>query len=416
MIKKMKNILSFVLLLITVSAASIKAQVSTQQLSGGINTITTSVPFLLIGPDSRAGGMGECGVATSPDVNSMHWNPAKYAFADKKVGIGVSYTPWLRNLVPDINLAYLAGYGKLDKNSTIAATLRYFSLGNITFTDVVGNTIGNYKPNEFAIDAAYARKLGKNFSGSMAMRFINSNLTNGVVLSNGTTTRAGRSFAVDVSMFYQKTDLEVGEKKSDLNLGLNFSNIGSKISYTDNALATSKNFIPINMRLGGCWRIHLDDYNTFAITTDLNKLLVPTPPIYEIDPNTNQTVIDPSTQLPKIEKGKNPYRSVPEGIFGSFNDAPGGISEELKEIIYQVGMEYWYDKQFSVRAGYFHEDRTKGNRKFFTLGAGVRYNVFGLDFAYLIPTVNRHPLQNTLRFSLTFDFDAFNKQNKETSQ
>lgn len=382
--------------------------------SDRINTITTSVPFLLIGPDSRAGGMGECGVATSPDVNSMHWNPAKYAFADKKLGIGVSYTPWLRNLVPDINLAYLAGYGKLDKNSTIAASLRYFSLGNITFTDVVGNTIGNYKPNEFAVDVAYARKLGKNFSGSMAMRYINSNLTSGIVLSNGTTTRPGRSFAVDISMFYQNTKIELGEKKADLNFGLNISNVGSKISYTDNALASSKNFIPINMKLGSSLRIHLDEYNTFAFAVDLNKLLVPTPPIYKIG-NDNQVELDASG-LPVIEKGKNPYRSVPEGIFGSFNDAPGGMKEELKEIIYQVGMEYWYDKQFAVRAGYFHEDKTKGNRKFFTLGAGVKYNVFGLDFAYLIPTVNRHPLQNTLRFTLTFDFEAFNKQNKETGQ
>ncbi len=403
-----------ILCVLSVIISNLQAQstLTTSQLNGSrINTITTAVPFLLIAPDSRAGGMGECGVATSPDVNSMHWNAAKYAFADKKIGLGVSYTPWLRQLVPDINLAYLAGYSKLDKNSVVAGSLRYFSLGSITFTDIVGNTIGNYRPNEFALDAAYSRKLSEKFSAAMAVRFIHSNLTSGVVLSNGTATRAGNTGAVDISAFYHDNKIELSGKKADLNFGLNISNVGAKISYTNNASARSKDFIPINLKLGSALKIDLDEFNTFAITADVNKLLVPTPPIYAL--KADGSIKYDANGNPEIAQGKDPRRSITSGIFGSFNDAPGGFKEEAKEIIYQVGMEYWYDKQFAVRAGYFHEDRTKGNRQFFTLGAGVRYNVFGLDFAYLIPTQQRNPLQNTLRFSLTFDFDAFNKQNKE---
>ncbi len=374
------------------------SQISTNQLNGGINTITTAVPFLLIAPDSRAGGMGECGVATSADANSFHWNTSKLAFADKKVGIAVSYSPWLRQLVPDINLAYLSGYTKLDKRSSVGGSLRYFSLGNITFTDIVGNTIGNYRPNEFALDLGYARQLGDKFSGGMAMRYIYSNLTSGIPLSNGASTHAGKAFAVDLSMMYHDTKMKISDKKTEFNIGLNLSNIGTKISYTDNGSADAKDFIPINMKLGSYLRIDLDDANSFAVAVDINKLMVPTPPTYDVNGN--------------IIAGKDPNRSIASGMFGSFNDAPGGGKEELKEIIYQIGLEYWYNKQFAVRAGYFNEDRTKGNRKFFTLGAGVKYNVFGLDFAYLIPIVQRNPLQNTLRFTLSFDFDAFKKQNE----
>ena len=274
----------------------------------------------------------------------------------------------------------------------------------------MGNTIGNYRPNEFALDAAYSRKLGENFSAAMAVRFIHSNLTNGVTLANGSSTHAGNAAAVDISAFYTNKKIELSGNKSELSFGLNISNIGQKISYTNNASTKSKDFIPINMKLGSSLKINLDDYNTFTIVADLNKLLVPTPPVYLIDA-AGKNVLDKNGDK-VIDKGKDPHRSVPEGILGSFSDAPGGAKEELKEIIYQVGMEYWYDKQFAVRVGYFHEDRTKGNRQFFTLGAGVKYNVFGLDFAYLIPTQQRNPLQNTLRFTLTFDFDAFSKQNE----
>ncbi|MCC6837858.1 MAG: type IX secretion system outer membrane channel protein PorV [Bacteroidia bacterium] len=377
-----------------------------------LNTITTAVPFLLITPDSRAGGMGDVGVASSTDVNSIHWNPSKLAFADKKMGIGVSYTPWLRALVPDINLAYLSGYYKTKKRGTIGASLRYFSLGDITFTDNNGNTIGQFRPNEFAIDVAYAIKLSDNFSAGGAVRFVNSNLTGGALVE-GSQTKAGRSIAVDVSALYKKDKIKLQDKKATAAVGLNISNIGSKMSYSDRGGANSANFIPINLRLGGSLTVQLDDYNSIAIMADVNKLLVPTPPTYELD--TNGAVVYKGGQ-PVILAGKDPNRGVAEGMFGSFNDAPGGSKEELREINYSLGMEYWYNKLFAVRIGYFYEHPTKGNRQYFTLGAGVKYNVFGLDFAYLIPTQQRNPLENTLRFTLTFDFDAFKAQNDEKTE
>jgi hypothetical protein len=405
--KKFEGILvSFLALSLATSA-----QVSTQQLSGSINPITTSVPFLLIAPDSRSGAMGEAGAATQPDVNSIHWNPAKLAFAEKNMGFGISYTPWLRQLVPDISLSYVSGYGKLSKMSALGASLRYFSLGNITFTDIMGNTTGQFKPNEFAIDVAYSQKLSQQLSAGIAFRYINSNLTGGVTLSTGQQTKAGQSFAVDVSVYFKtKKDFEVGGKKSDGTLGLAITNIGTKISYT-----TVKNFIPINLRLGGGLKMNIDDFNSFGFYLDLNKLLVPTPPEYLKTAKGNDS-INPTDNSKYIAKGKDPNRSVTAGMFGSFNDAPGGGAEELKEINVAGGFEYWYAKQFAVRAGYFYEHKTKGGRQFFTLGLGVRYSVFGLDMAYLIPTTLRNPLQNTLRFTLTFDFDAFKSQNKETKE
>lgn len=376
-----------------------------QNINHEINTITTAVPFLLISPDSRAGGMGDCGVASSADVNSIHWNPSKLAFVDKKMGIGVSYTPWLRALVPDINLAYLSWYYKTKKRGTVAASLRYFSLGDITFTDANGTTIGNFRPNEFAIDVAYGVKLGKTLSAGGAVRYINSNLTGGTFVA-GSATRPGRSIAVDISMLWKKDKIKLaGGKKATTAIGLNISNIGSKMSYSDRASAgvSSSNFLPTNLRLGASLTTQLDDYNSISIECDANKLLVPTPPVYGIDAHGQSYII----------AGKDPNRGVTEGILGSFNDAPGGSTEELREINYASGIEYWYNKLFAVRAGFFYESPYKGNRKYFTLGAGVKYNVFGLDFAYLIPTEQRNPLENTLRFTLTFDFDAFKAQNDQ---
>jgi hypothetical protein len=407
----------FVLIIICFSSlARVKAQVSTQQLSGGINPITTSVPFLLITPDSRAGGMGEVGAATQPDVNSIHWNSAKLAFAEKSMGFGISYTPWLRQLVPDISLSYISFYKKINKMSAVGASLRYFSLGNITFTDIQGNTTGQFKPNEFAVDLAYSQKLSQVFSVGLAFRYINSNLTGGVTLSNGQPTKAGQAAAVDIGMYYKtKPSFKVEGKKTTVTGGLAITNIGNKISYT-----TVKNYIPINLRLGGGYKIDIDDYNTFGLYLDFNKLLVPTPPKYKhvVDSTGKETsaiAIDPATGAYVIEKGKDPNRPVVAGMLGSFNDAPGGFKEELKEINIALGFEYWYAKQFAVRAGYFYEDKTKGGRQFFNIGLGVRYSVFGLDMAYLIPTTLRNPLQNTLRFTLTFDMDAFKSQNKESN-
>jgi hypothetical protein len=386
---------------------------TTQELSGRVNTITTAVPFLMICPDSKQGGMGEVGAATPADGNSIHWNVAKMAFAEKKGGAAISVTPWLKQLVPDIYLYYVAGYGKISKTQSIGASLRYFSLGNITFTDIVGNTTGQFRPNEFALDLAYSQKLSKTFSAGLAARYIRSNLTGNYTLSNGQPTKPGTSVAVDVGLYYQSQKLKINDKKAVASLGFVVSNIGQKVSYS-----VKKDFIPMNMRLGGGLKFEIDETNTFGIYGDLNKLLVPTQPVYQkaLDSLGNETPFDAfdidGNRI--IAAGKNPDVPVAKGIFQSFNDAPGGGKEELKEINYSIGFEYWYAKTFAVRAGYFNEAKTKGNRKFFTVGMGLRYNVFGLDMAYLIPITQRNPLQNTLRFTLTFDFDAFKDQNKET--
>lgn len=402
-------------------AESAKAQTTSGQRAEELqlNTITTAVPFLLITPDSRAGGMGDAGVASLNDVNAIHWNPSKLGFTNKKMGFGVSYTPWLRALVPDINLAYITGFYKMKKKGTIGGSLRYFSLGDITFTDANGQTTGQFRPNEFALDVAYGTKLADNFAVGLAVRYINSNLTGNAVVQQS-QTRPGRAVGVDISALYKKEKVKLADKKAIVAVGLNISNIGNKMSYSDRGDKNSDDFIPINMRLGGSLNVNLDDYNSISVLADINKLMVPTPPIYQykVDANGNTTgeIATDADGNPIIEKGKDPNRGVAEGMFGSFADAPGGGKEELRELNYSLGLEYWYNKLFAVRAGYFYEHPTKGNRQFFTIGAGVKYNVFGLDFAYLIPTQQRNPLENTLRFTLTFDFDAFKDQNKEETK
>mgnify|MGYP003323090104 FL=1 len=392
--------------IISLTLASILCYVSFSQNVTGVdeigrdnlNTITTAVPFLLISPDSRAGGMGDVGVATSPDANSLHWNPAKFAFVEDEVGFAVSYVPWLRALVPDINLSYLAGYKKLNKNEAIAMELRYFTLGDITFTDVIGNNLGQYKPSEFALGSAYSRKLSDQFSLAISGRYIYSNLTGGQS-AGGITTNAGQSIAADVAGYYRK-DIRIAKKDMQLALGANVSNIGNKVRYTE---TSTRDFIPINLRLGSALNADLDEYNKISFAFDINKLLVPTPPIY------NDSIDG------QIDFGQDPNVSVVSGIFQSFGDAPGGFSEEMREINYSIGTEYWYDDQFAVRAGYFNEHNTKGGRKFFTFGSGVKYNVFALDFSYLINAsraINgNNPLANTMRFTLIFDFGAMENIN-----
>ncbi len=374
-----------------------------------LNTITTAVPFLMISPDARSGAMGDVGAATDPDGASIHWNPAKMAYVPNKMGFSLSYTPWLRALVPDINLAYLSGYGKIGKKGmqTLSGSLRFFSLGQITFTDNTGNNIGNFTPSEFALDVSYARKLSREFSGGISLRYIYSNLTGGISVG-GATTRAAQTAAADISFYYQTERIEIADRKTVLSAGLNISNIGGKVTYTQ---TNEEDFIPINFRFGLGFKYFVDERNSLGLFFDINKLMVPTPPSYlqtedgvdSLDVNGNRI----------IENGKDPNRSVPNAMFTSFGDAPGGSAEELREINLSIGLEYWYNKLFAIRAGYFHEHYSKGNRQFFTVGAGIRYNVFGLDFAYLIPTQQRHPLENTLRFTLTFDFEAFKKQNDE---
>ena len=381
---------------------------------GGVSTVTTAVPFLLITPDSRGGGMGETGAASSPDANSMFWNQSKYAFAEKDFGLSMSYTPWLRQLVPDMSLSCLSGYKKISKMAAVSGSLRYFTLGSVQFTDNSGNNIGTFKPNEYALDAGYSQKLSAHFSVGMAIRYINSNLTNSIPLPGGsTTTHPGRAVAADLSAYYHSKKFDMGEKKGEFAAGLNFSNIGTKISYTDNADESSKSFIPTQLRLGTSLKIHLDDYNTITFLADATKLMVPTPPVWELDANGNRIPDGNGSYL--IAAGKNPYRSVTSGIFGSFTDAPGGFAEEMQEIRASAGMEYWYDNLLAFRTGYYYENKYQGDRQYLTFGLGVKYSVFTIDMSYLAPLTQRNPLQNTLRFTLIFDFDAFKKQNTATT-
>jgi hypothetical protein len=354
--------------------------------SQDLNPIQTVVPFLTIAPDSRAGGMGDAGVATSPDIYSMHWNPAKYAFIKGNGGAALSYTPWLRNLVPDINIAYLSGYKRIDAKQVVSASLIYSSLGDVPFTDDFGNLERVFKPNEFSLDAAYSRLFSEHFSGGIAFRFIYSNLTGGSTSGGGIATKPGTSFAADISGYYQ-TNINLFSKNGELAFGLNLSNIGTKMSYSD---APEADFIPMNMRLGTAGSIYLDPHNKLTLTLDLNKLLVPTPPIYD-----NGVIIH----------GKDPNISVPLAMIQSFYDAPGGFKEEMHEISYATGIEYWYNEQFAVRGGYYYQNQTKGPGKYFTLGAGFKINIFALDFSYLIPTTQNNPLARTLRFSLAFVFN-----------
>jgi hypothetical protein len=347
------------------------------------NPIQTVVPFLSIAPDSRSGALGDAGVATSPDIFSMHWNPAKYAFIDGNGGFGMSYSPWLRALIPDINLSYLTGYYRIDSKQVVAASLMYSSLGKIEFTDDIGSILREFNANEFSVDVAYSRLFSEHWSGGVALRFIYSNLTGGIE-----DTKPGTSYAADASAFYTNK-LSLGSRDGNISFGINLSNIGSKMSYTTEF---DPDFIPINMRLGTTFLVNLDRYNALAVSIDVNKLLVPTPPVYDEDRN----IID----------GKDPNVSVPVAIFQSFYDAPGGFREEMQEFTQSIGLEYWYNQQFAIRAGYYNEAELKGNRKYFTVGAGFRLSVFSLDFSYLMPFTQNNPLARTLRFSLGFEFDS----------
>ena len=374
-----------------------------------LNTITTAVPFLQVAPDSRAGAMGDMGVATSADANSQHHNPSKYVFNKNKFGISISYSPWLRKLVNDINLLYLGTYWKITDNDALSFSLRYFSLGDIQFTDNYGAPMGNQKPNEFAIDLGYSRKLIDELSIAITPRFIYSNLTAGQYVE-GQETNAGLAGAADVSLFYEQDfDLGKSNMNSTLRAGLNISNIGNKISYSSGTLR--RDFLPTNLRLGISYAVDFDEYNTLMAGVEVNKLLVPTPPEYQVD--SNGRIVYDAANNPIIARGKNPDVSVAQGIFQSFADAPGGVAEEFREVNWSVGLEYSYRKLLFVRAGYFFEHPTKGNRQFITVGAGIHYSIFGLDVAYLFTVDQHHPLENTLRFSLTFDFASFKKDDNK---
>ena len=372
---------------IMVSAVSVSAQTASK-----INVVTTAVPFLRISPDARSGGMGDVGIATSPDANSAFWNQAKLPFATSKAAIGGSYTPWLKGLgLSDVYLAALAGYYQLDETSAVSSSLRYFSLGNIEFTDQNGQPIGSSRPREFGFDIGYSRKLSDNLGLGIALRYINSSLANGTF--NGQTYKGGSAVAGDISIFHDGTGGDANG--SGLNWGIALHNLGSKISYTNDA--SQKDYIPANLGLGIAYTTVFDETSKATFGLDINKLLVPTPP--QLTGNT-------STDSANFAK----YRSkgVLSSWVSSFGDAPGGGSEELKELQVSVGAEYAYNNQFFFRAGYFYESPTKGNRKYFTLGAGLNYDVYGLNFSYLVPSgggVNRNPLANTIRLSFIFNLD-----------
>jgi len=366
------------------------------------NEITTAVPFLLIAPDARAGGMGDIGVSTTPDVYSLYWNPAKYAFIEKDFGAGIGYVPWLRGLVNDIGLASVSGFKRFGDKQAIAASLRFFSMGAVMFTNEIGQELGEVKPNEWAVDATYARKFTHTLSGAVAARFIYSNLI--PVNYPKYDVQPGMSVAADVALYYHK-ELEIkGISAAWIDFGFNISNIGAKISYSSSS--TLRDFLPTNLRIGPSFTMNIDDYNRLSFAVDLNKLLVPTPPIYYPDS------VGPDGKK-VIEKGMDPDVSVVRGMIQSFYDAPYGFKEELEEINVVIAAEYWYNKLFAIRAGYFWESKYKGDRQFFTLGAGLRYNVFGLDFSYLIPIQNNNPLQNTLQFTLLFTFDKIGSKDQE---
>ena len=369
--------------------------------------ITTAVPFASINPDSRGGAMGDCGVASSADVYSMHYNPAKYTYLQDKWNIGVGYSPWLHALVKDMGLFYVAGAYKINDRSSVAATMRYFRVGEVDFRDEQNNPIRVVNPNEWAIDATYSRMLGDYLSGAVAARFIRSDLTQGV----GDYTRAGISVAADIAVYYMRPVEWFNSVDADLSWGAAITNIGSKMTY--NSSSDKKDFIPTTLRLGACLDLGLNEYNTLAFNVDFSKLMVPTPPVRD-------------QQTGEVLYGYDDNVAVVMGMIQSFYDAPGWayntqtsqfdhigtFYEELCEVNFGVGIEYWYNKLFSVRAGYFNESALKGNRKYITAGAGLRYNVFGLDVSYLIPVgsvVGSNPLENTLRFNLSFAFGGKKK-------
>lgn len=360
------------------------------------NVINTAVPALQIAPDARSGALGDCGVSTTPDVYSMHWNAAKYAFQEDDFSIGLAYTPWLRKLVSDMNIAYLAVSKRVSKKSTVAMSLMYFNLGDINFRGNNNEDMGTYRPNELSVDACYSRKLGDYISGAVSARFIYSDLTKGVM----DYSKPAMSVAADIGVYYQRPVYWFKTVDAEIAWGVAITNIGSKMSYNKGSNLTS--FIPTNLRLGPSLKIGIDDYNSLMFTFDINKLLVPTPPKRD--------------DLGNVVRGMEDNVSMVHGIFQSFYDAPGGFSEEMKELTIGCGLEYWYNKVFTVRAGFFHEDRTKGNRRYLTFGAGLRYNVFALDISYLVPVNNTsnsgvNPLENTLRFNLVFNINAWKKDN-----
>jgi hypothetical protein len=375
------------------------AQISSKQLAGQLNTVTTMVPFLTITPDSRSAGMGDAGVALfAPDANSISWNMANLVNAEKRTGFSLSYAPWLRQLVDDVGFSYLAGYTKIGNNSAVGGAIRYFSLGNINFTDFEGNPTGNFNPNEFSLEGGYSTRFSKEFSMGVNLRFIYSNIAGNRVL-NGISMKPGYSGAGDVNLLY-KTKIKISGKDDDFNFGVNIQNIGAKMTYTTK---DNRDFIPTNLKMGVGLKHEIDDYNKVNVYFDVNKLLVPTRPYYLQSYKGGDSVV---SGVKQISAGLDPNVSTVQGMVQSFYDAPGGFKEELNEWNLSLGTEYWYMNQFAGRLGVFYESNKKGGRQYLTFGLGFKYQKMALDAAMLVPFFKNHPLQNQLRFSLLFDIGS----------
>lgn len=391
-----KRIFTCAFVLAGIVAANAQFTTASQEYWDELRTITTAVPFLTVSPDARSGALADAGVASTPDANSIHWNAAKMAFLeDDATLISMSYVPWLRRLAPDIDLAYLSFHKKISKNAAIGSSLRYFSMGEITFRDEQGNSQGTFNPYEFAADIAVALKLSQSLSGAIALRYIFSDLTQGQTVI-GLDNRPGVAFGSDISLFYDGRKFNLPDGRTGrVTAGMNISNLGNKIAYTESV--GGSDFLPANFRLGAGFHYDLDQYNQFSLLFDVNRLLVPSRPIR--DPQTGEVLEGMDDDVPPLQ-----------GAIQSFYDAPGGFREEMRETGFSVAAEYWYDKTFAARFGYRYEHPTKGNRRYFTMGAGIKFSAFTLDLAYLLPasaTVSS-PLESTLRFTLSFDINGFN--------
>lgn len=378
-----KKLILIGLTLLTGISSNVFAQSGTN-INGTRNFVTTAVPFLRISPDARAGAMGDAGIAVSPDPNAQYWNVAKIPFSDKNYGVSATYTPWLKDLVPDIFLAYIAGYGKFGKDNVnaISASMRYFSLGNINYTDYIGNSLGTGMPREYSFDLGYSRKLSEFLSAGLSFRYIHSAIASGVNYSPGAGYKPGNAGAADLGVYYSKTKELDGFRSNTFSFGAVASNLGSKISYN----STRRDFIPMNLGLGVAYSSKFDEYNKITFALDLNKLLVP---------------------ALTASNGGDTQVTVVNGILKSFS-----TGDQIKQINVSLGAEYWYQDMIAFRAGYFYEDKTNGDRQYITCGLGVKYNVFQLNASYLVPSgsgITRNPLSNTLRFSLIFEFDKIEK-------
>ena len=369
--------------------------------SENFNPITTGVTSLSITPDARGASMGDLGAATDPDVNSQFWNPSKYAFSYSNAGVSLSYTPWLRKIVNDIFLANVSGYMKLGSgdNQAVSASLRYFSLGEVATSDYGGEAMSTINPFEMSVDLGYSRKLSEKFSMGVALRYIYSDLGYGGDANNNDQTKGASAFAADISGYYTTFPV-IGRNECQWSVGFNISNIGSKVSYNS---GNDPAFLPTNLRLGTAFTFPLADYHNLTLSVDANKLLVPAKP-RQANYLTEDGAYDYEAYTDALQDWKD--KSSISGIFDSFHDAPGGASEELKEITYSIGAEYSYNQQFFLRGGYFHEDKTKGNRQYFGFGAGFSMNVIRLDASYMVATAQQSPLDQTLRFTVSFDMDG----------